>query len=151
WSVEASDCRLSRTASARRELLGGAARTRRRRRHGRGAEGLMALFPQQFLDDLRQQASIVSVIQDYVPLKHVGNSHKGLCPFHTEKTPSFTVHDDKGYFYCFGCQKTGNVFKFLELHENIGFPDAVRMVAQKFGVSLPEMEESSEEARRDAS
>jgi DNA primase len=111
----------------------------------------MGLFPQQFLDDLRQQASIVQVVQDYVPLKHVGNSYKGLCPFHSEKTPSFTVHDDKGYFYCFGCQKSGNVFKFLELQENVGFPDAVRMVARKFGVSLPETEESSEEARRDAS
>jgi DNA primase len=111
----------------------------------------MGLFPQQFLDDLRQQASIVQVVQDYVPLKRAGNSHKGLCPFHSEKTPSFTVHEDKGYFYCFGCHATGNVFKFLELHEKVGFPDAVRMVAQKFGVSLPETEESSEEARRDAS
>ena len=71
----------------------------------------MGLFPQQFIDDLRQQVNIVSVIQDYVPLKHVGNNHKGLCPFHSEKTPSFTVHAEKGFFHCFGCNAGGAVAK----------------------------------------
>ncbi len=111
----------------------------------------MALFPQQFIEDLRQQVNIVSVIQDYVSLKHVGNNHKGLCPFHSEKTPSFTVHADKGFFHCFGCNAGGDVFKFLELHEKIGFQDAVRMLAQKFGIAIPELEGSSDDARRDAS
>jgi DNA primase len=110
----------------------------------------MGLLPQQFIEDLRQQASIVRVIEDYVPLKRAGNSHKGLCPFHPEKTPSFTVHDDRGFFYCFGCQTGGNVFKFLELHEKVGFQEAVRMVAQKFGVAVPDTE-SSDADRRDAS
>ena len=110
----------------------------------------MGLFPQHFIDDLRQQANIVSVIQDYVSLKLVGNTHKGLCPFHSEKTPSFTVHADKGFFYCFGCQAGGDAFKFLELHEKVGFQDAVRMVAQKFGVAIPETDASSDDARRDA-
>ena len=111
----------------------------------------MGLFPQQFIDDLRQQANIVSVIQDYVPLKQVGNTHKGLCPFHSEKTPSFTVHADKGFFHCFGCHAGGDVFKFLELHEKVGFQDAVRMLAQKFGVAIPETDGSSDDARQDAS
>jgi len=111
----------------------------------------MGLFPQQFIDDLRQQASIVQVIQDYVPLRQVGNNHKGLCPFHSEKTPSFTVHGEKGFFHCFGCNAGGDVFKFLELHEKVGFQDAVRMVAQKFGVAIPETDASSDDTRKDAS
>ena len=137
-AAEARDRLLSSAAPARRQLRGGAARAGRRRRDGRRSEGLMALFPQQFIEDLRQQVNIVSVIQDYVSLKHVGNNHKGLCPFHSEKTPSFTVHADKGFFHCFGCNAGGDVFKFLELHEKIGFQDAVRMLAQKFGVAIPE-------------
>ena len=98
----------------------------------------MGLFPQQFIDDLRMQANILQVVQEYVPLKRAGTSYKGLCPFHSEKTPSFHVHPDKGFFHCFGCSVGGDVFKFLELHEKVGFQDAVRMLAQKFGVSLPE-------------
>ena len=98
----------------------------------------MALFPQQFIDDLRLQANIVQVVQEYVPLKRAGTSYKGLCPFHSEKTPSFNVNPDKGFFHCFGCGVGGDVFKFLELHEKVGFQDAVRMLAQKFGIALPE-------------
>ena len=98
----------------------------------------MGLFPQQFIDDLRLQANIVQVVQEYVPLKRAGTTYKGLCPFHSEKTPSFHVNPDKGFFHCFGCGVGGDVFKFLELHEKVGFQDAVRMLAQKFGVALPE-------------
>jgi len=108
----------------------------------------MPLFPQQFINDLRMQANILTVVQEYVPLKRAGSSYKGNCPFHSEKTPSFVVHPDKGFFHCFGCNAGGDVFKFLELQEKIGFQDAVRMVAQKAGVALPEMEDS-EEGRRD--
>jgi DNA primase len=96
------------------------------------------LFPQSFIDDLRLQADIVQVIQDYVPLKRAGASYKGLCPFHGEKTPSFIVHGDKGFFHCFGCGVGGDVFKFLELHERIGFQDAVRQLAQRFGLAIPD-------------
>jgi DNA primase len=103
----------------------------------------MALFPQQFIDDLRLQANIVQVVQEYVPLKRAGSTYKGLCPFHSEKTPSFHVTPDKGFFHCFGCHVGGDVFKFLELHEKVGFQDAVKMLAQKFGVSLPERSEGS--------
>ena len=110
----------------------------------------MPLFPQQFIDDLRMQANILAVVQEYVPLKRAGTSYKGNCPFHSEKTPSFVVHPDKGFFHCFGCGAGGDVFKFLELHEKVGFQDAVRMLAQKFGVAVPEAEGSSDESRRDS-
>src|SRR5256885_5918163 len=103
----------------------------------------MGLFPQQFIDDLRLQANIVQVVQEYVPLKRAGTAYKGLCPFHSEKTPSFHVNPDKGFFHCFGCGLGGDVFKFLELHEKVDFPEAVKMLAQKFGVPLPERSEGS--------
>jgi DNA primase len=104
----------------------------------------VGLFPQQFIDDLRLQVNILQVIQEYVPLKKMGATWKGLCPFHSEKTPSFHVNPEKGFFHCFGCGVGGNVFKFLELHEKIGFPDAVRMLAQKVGMALPERTDSNE-------
>jgi DNA primase len=112
----------------------------------------VGLFPQQFLDDLRMQANILQVVQEYVPLKRAGASYKGNCPFHNEKTPSFTVHPEKGFFHCFGCGVGGDVFKFLELHEKVGFQDAVRMLAQKFGVALPESTDGDggDDARRDS-
>ncbi len=109
----------------------------------------MAMFPQSFIDDLKLQANIVQVIQEYVPLKRAGRTYKGLCPFHSEKSPSFSVDPDKGFFHCFGCHAGGDVFKFLELHEKVGFQDAVRMLAQKFGMSIPETAERDDE-RRDA-
>ena len=109
------------------------------------------LFPQRFIDDLRLQANIVQVISDYVPLRRAGTKYKGLCPFHSEKTPSFHVDPEKGFFHCFGCHAGGDVFKFLELHEQVGFPDAVRMLAQKFGVALPEVsDEGPDGPRQDA-
>ena len=105
----------------------------------------MALFPQQFIEDLKHHADILVVIQDYVSLKKTGATYKGLCPFHGEKTPSFHVNRDKGFFHCFGCGVGGDVFKFLELHEKVGFQDAVRLLAQRFGLSLPELEQSDEQ------
>ena len=112
----------------------------------------MGLFPQQFIDDLRMQANILAVVQEYVPLKRAGTSYKGNCPFHNEKTPSFNVNPEKGFFHCFGCGVGGDVFKFLELHEKVGFQDAVKMLAQKFGVALPELApgEGGDDARRDS-
>src|SRR4026208_2423387 len=105
----------------------------------------MALFPQRFIDDLKQQADIVVVIQDYVSLKKAGATYKGLCPFHGEKTPSFQVNRDKGFFHCFGCGVGGDIIKFLELHEKVGFTDAVKQLAQRFGVPMPELEQSDEQ------
>ena len=105
----------------------------------------MALFPAHFIEDLKRQADIVVVIQDYVSLKKTGATYKGLCPFHGEKTPSFHVNRDKGFFHCFGCGVGGDVLKFLELHDKIGFHDAVKLLAQRFGMSLPELEQNDEQ------
>ena len=99
----------------------------------------MPLFPQSFIDDVRLQADIVQVVQDHVPLRKSGATYKGLCPFHGEKTPSFHVNREKGFFHCFGCGVGGDVFKFVELQEKVGFTDAVRMLAQRFGIPVPEL------------
>ena len=85
------------------------------------------------------------MIQDYVSLKKTGATYRGLCPFHGEKTPSFHVNRDKGFFHCFGCQVGGDVIKFIELHEKVGFADAVKQLAQRFGLSLPELEQTDEQ------
>jgi DNA primase len=108
------------------------------------------LFPQPFIDDLKHQADIVVVIQDYVSLKKTGATYKGLCPFHGEKTPSFHVNRDKGFFHCFGCGTGGDVFKFVELHDKIGFQDAVKQLAQRFGMTLPQLEQSDEQRANSA-
>jgi len=105
----------------------------------------MTLYPPSFIDDLKHQADIVVVIQDYVSLKKTGATYKGLCPFHGEKTPSFHVNRDRGFFHCFGCGVGGDVIKFLELHEKVGFQDAVRQLAQRFGMSMPEPEQTDEQ------
>jgi DNA primase len=105
----------------------------------------MALFPQPFIDDLKRHADIVAVIQDYVSLRKTGATYKGLCPFHGEKTPSFHVNREKGFFHCFGCGAGGDVFKFLELREGVTFPDAVKMLAQRFGMTLPDLEQGDEQ------
>jgi DNA primase len=103
----------------------------------------VALFPQTFLDEVRAAADIVTVVSDYVSLRKAGASYKGLCPFHGEKTPSFQVNRERGLFYCFGCSVGGDVFKFVELQEKVGFADAVRLLAQRFGIPVPEIEASA--------
>ena len=101
----------------------------------------MARFPPGFIDDLKAQADIVQVIQEVVPLKQAGATFKGLCPFHQEKTPSFNVNRDKGFFHCFGCSAGGDVLKFVELHEKLSFPEAVQSLAQRFGLQVPESDD----------
>src|SRR5262245_12228646 len=105
----------------------------------------MALFPPSFIDDLKSHVSIVQVVQERVPLRRSGTSWKGLCPFHGEKTPSFVVHEDRGYFHCFGCGLGGDVIKFVELFEKVAFPEAVRQLASRAGLTVPEPERSREE------
>ena len=105
----------------------------------------MALFPQSFLDDLKTQTDIVAVVGDVVPLKKMGAAWKGLCPFHQEKTPSFTVNRDKGFFKCFGCGAGGDVVKFVELHQKVGFQEAVRHLAQRAGMPVPEASGAAED------
>lgn len=105
----------------------------------------MALFPQSFLDDLKAQTDIVSVIGDVVPLKKAGATWKGLCPFHQEKTPSFNVNKDKGFFKCFGCGAGGDAVKFVELQQKLSFPEAVRYLAQRVGIEVPESQGGAED------
>src|SRR5918996_931700 len=109
----------------------------------------MALFPQPFIDEVRSAADIVTVISDYVSLRKAGATYKGLCPFHGEKTPSFNVNRDRGFFHCFGCGVGGDVFKFIELQEKIGFTDAVRQLAQRYGIPIPELA-TTEDGRESA-
>jgi len=90
-----------------------------------------------FRETVRNSADIVPVVSEYVALKGAGNALKGLCPFHSEKTPSFTVHRDRQFFHCFGCGAGGDVFTFVELAEKVSFPEALRIVAEKFGVPIP--------------
>ena len=105
-----------------------------------GSTTNVALFPQPFIDEVRSAADIVTVISDYVSLRKAGATFKGLCPFHGEKTPSFNVNRDRGFFHCFGCGVGGDVFKFIELQEKVGFTDAVRQLAQRFGIPIPELD-----------
>jgi len=106
-------------------------------------------YPQTFIDDLKRQADIVRVIQDYVQLKKKGANWMACCPFHKEKTPSFSVSPAKEIFYCFGCHKGGSVFNFVMEIERVAFPEAIRIVADKIGMPLPKLEDDSRfEARR---
>ena len=95
-------------------------------------------FPDSFVEEVRRTADIVRVISDVVTLKKMGTSWKGLCPFHQEKTPSFNVRSEPAVFHCFGCGEGGDVFKFVMLHERVGFPEAIESLARRFGVAVPE-------------
>jgi DNA primase len=90
-----------------------------------------------FAETVRNSADIIRVVSDYVNLKGAGSTFKGLCPFHSEKTPSFSVHREKQLFHCFGCGAGGDVFSFVMLAEKASFPESVRMVAEKCGVPIP--------------
>jgi DNA primase len=109
----------------------------------------MGLFPQSFIDDLKMQADIVRVVGDQVSLRRSGATYKGLCPFHGEKTPSFHVNPEKGFFHCFGCGVGGDVFKFVELQDKVSFPEAVRSLAARFGVPVPEPEDAKRDPEAD--
>src|SRR6185369_16290691 len=90
-----------------------------------------------FTEIVRNSADIVRVVSDYVQLKGAGNTLKGLCPFHSEKTPSFSVHREKQVFYCFGCHAGGDVFQFVQQIEKVSFPEALEIIAEKFGIPVP--------------
>jgi len=99
-----------------------------------------------FAQTVKQQADIVKVIEGYIRLRKSGaQNYSGLCPFHKEKSPSFSVHAVRQFYHCFGCQASGDVFSFVGKIENVGFPEAVRIVAQKVGIPLPKREFSSPE------
>jgi DNA primase len=104
-----------------------------------------------FKETLKQQADIVRIVGDYVKLKKAGaQNFSGLCPFHNEKTPSFSVHATRQFYHCFGCGESGDVFAFIQKVENISFPEAVRLIAQKLGVPMPKVSFSSPAEARDA-
>ena len=96
------------------------------------------LYDQYFIDDLKERADLVRIIEPYAPLKKKGANWMACCPFHQEKTPSFSVNPSKGFYKCFGCQKGGNAFTFLMEMEGLSFPEAVQRVAEMTGVPLPE-------------
>src|SRR5467141_3922588 len=104
-----------------------------------------------FKETVKQQADIVRIVGDYVKLKKAGaQNFSGLCPFHNEKTPSFSVHATRQFYHCFGCGASGDVFSFVQKLENITFPEAVRLIAQKLGVPMPKVAFSSPQEARDA-
>ena len=94
------------------------------------------MISQDKIAEIRNRASIVEVISDYVTLKKAGRNHLGLCPFHGEKTPSFTVNDEKGIYHCFGCHAGGSVFQFLMEYDHQSFPEAVEQVAKRYGIVI---------------
>ena len=96
-------------------------------------------------EEVKDAADIVEVVSDYVKLKRSGSGFIGLCPYHNEKTPSFTVNPSLGIFKCFGCGETGDVFKIVMDQEGISFPEAVRQLAERYGVFIPEEEHTLEQ------
>ena len=106
-------------------------------------------YPDEVIEEVRQRNDIVDVISSYVKLKKTGSNYMGLCPFHNEKSPSFSVSGNKQMYYCFGCGVGGNVFTFIMEYENYNFVEAVKHLAQRCGMQLPETEQSPE-ARRNA-
>lgn len=108
------------------------------------------LYPQEVIEEVRARNDIVDVISGYVRLQKKGASYFGLCPFHNEKSPSFSVSQGKQMYYCFGCGAGGNVITFIQQYENAGFQEAVKMLAERAGVKLPEAEYSEEVKRRES-
>jgi len=107
--------------------------------------------PGDFAYTVKQQADIVRIVGDYVKLKKAGaQNYSGLCPFHSEKTASFSVHATRQFYHCFGCGASGDVFSFIQKTENITFPEAVRLVAQKLGIPLPKATYATEGEAKEA-
>lgn len=106
-------------------------------------------IPEDFIEEVRRQADIVQIISEHVVLKRTGKNYQGLCPFHSEKTPSFNVNPERQMFYCFGCHTGGNVFTFLMKINNLAFIDAVKVVAEKTGIAFPEKELSPGQKKKE--
>lgn len=105
-------------------------------------------YSDEVIDEVRQANDIVDVIGSYVKLKRSGSNYMGLCPFHSEKSPSFSVSRTKQMYYCFGCHRGGNVITFVRDYENLTFPEAIKTLADRAGIQLPEQEMSAEERRQ---
>ena len=99
-------------------------------------------YSDELIDEIRNRNDIVDVISQYVTLKRSGRNFFGLCPFHKEKTPSFSVSPDKQIFHCFGCGAGGNVIHFISKIENVDFKESLEILAEKAGITLPTLENS---------
>lgn len=109
----------------------------------------MAIFvPEEKIFEIKNTADIVEVVSETVLLKKAGKNYLGLCPFHSEKTPSFTVNPEKQIFYCFGCGAGGNVFSFVMKQENLSFPEAAHMLARRYGIEIPTHNLSPQQKKR---
>ena len=106
----------------------------------------MGMIGEDKILEVRDRASIVEVVSDHLTLRKMGHNYIGLCPFHSEKTPSFTVNEEKGIFHCFGCGVGGNVFSFLMQYEHLSFPEAVEKVAKRYGIQIERLEAHSEKS-----
>ena len=104
----------------------------------------MMYYPDELVEEVQMKNDIVDVVSGYVKIQKKGSSYFGLCPFHNEKSPSFSVSPGKQMYYCFGCGAGGNVFTFLMEYENFSFVEAVKFLADRAGIELPEMEYSKE-------
>ena len=107
-------------------------------------------IPEEFIEEVRQKTNIVDIIEPYVQLKKAGRNLFGLCPFHEERTPSFSVSEEKQIFHCFSCGRGGNVFKFLMEMENLSFPEAVEKVADFAGIALPKSYQAAANSDRNS-
>ena len=105
-------------------------------------------YSDELIDEIRQRCNIVDLVSGYVSLKKRGSNYFGLCPFHNEKSGSFSVNERMQLFYCFGCGVKGNVYTFLMKYENYTFPEAVRLLAQRVGVALPQDADDPQAERR---
>lgn len=109
----------------------------------------MAIFiPEDKIIEIKNAADIIEVVSEAVLLKKTGKNFVGLCPFHSEKTPSFTVSPQKQIFYCFGCAAGGNVISFIMKHQEISFPEAAMSLARRYGIDIPVQKISPEQKRR---
>ena len=107
----------------------------------------VGFLSEEKVSEIRDRSSIVEVVSDYVSLKKAGKNYRGLCPFHSEKTASFMVNEEKQIFHCFGCGEGGDVFTFLMKVGQFSFPQAVEELAKRFGVKLPSRELSASQKK----
>src|SRR3954462_5800941 len=108
------------------------------------------MIPQSFIQDLLNRVDIVDVVESQVPLKRAGANYAARCPFHSEKSPSFTVSQTKQFYHCFGCGKNGNAISFLMEHAGMNFVEAVKDLAGQYAMQVPEEERSPEDRERAA-
>lgn len=104
-------------------------------------------YPREWIDSVRERSDIVELIGSYVTLRRAGSNYTGLCPFHSERTPSFTVFPDTQSFFCFGCEAGGDAFTFVMRSENLEYPEAVEFLAKRAGIQIPETHENSDQPR----